>query len=49
MTLLTVPVTRILFKEILGPEVNNCQPIVVTFEEFYDRDEILKIAKLKRF
>jgi len=31
-----------------GPEVNNCQPIVVTFEEFLDRDEILKIAKLKR-
>ena len=34
--------------QIAGPEVNNCQPVVVTFEEFYDRDEVLKIAKLKR-
>ena len=39
------------FKQItfcVGPEVNNCQPVVVTFEEFEDRDEVLKIARLKR-
>ena len=32
-----------------GPEINNCQPIVVTFEEFQDREEVLKIAKLKKY
>ena len=32
-----------------GPEVNNCQPIVVTFEEFQDREEVLKIAKLRKY
>ena len=32
-----------------GPEINNCQPIVVTFEEFNDKEEVLKIAKLKKF
>eukprot|EP00090_Calanus_glacialis_P027175 TRINITY_DN42770_c0_g1_i1.p1 TRINITY_DN42770_c0_g1~~TRINITY_DN42770_c0_g1_i1.p1 ORF type:complete len:322 (-),score=125.20 TRINITY_DN42770_c0_g1_i1:237-1106(-) len=32
-----------------GPEINNCQPIVVTFEEFQDKDEVLKIAKLRKY
>lgn len=31
-----------------GPEVNNCQPVVVTFEDVEDRHEIFKNFKLKR-
>jgi hypothetical protein len=32
-----------------GPEINNCQPIVVTFEEFQDKEEVLKISKLRKY
>ena len=29
--------------------MHNCQPVVVTFEEVTDRDEILKLSKIKRY
>ena len=32
-----------------GPEVGNCHPILVTFEEFKEKEEIFRISKLKKF
>ena len=29
--------------------MHNCQPVVVTFEEVTDRDDILKLSKMKRY
>ena len=29
-----------------GPDVGGCRPVVVTFEEFKDRDEVLRKAGL---
>ena len=31
-----------------GPEVGGCRPVLVTFEEFKDREEVLRKAALLR-
>ena len=35
------------FDSILGPEVRGTRPVLVTFESFKDRDEVLRKVKMR--